>query len=89
MFIFFILYFLFSVKFRDKWDHDHVRMPCSQQNKFPAQAEETSRLVSRWELICRALNKPMATSYDLEVTLVVTMIMMIVDDDGGDDDCWW
>ncbi|CAB3977379.1 poly(ADP-ribose) glycohydrolase-like [Paramuricea clavata] len=51
--------------YRDKWDHDHVRMPCSQQNKFPAQAEE-KKLVSRWELICRAFNKPMATSYDLE-----------------------
>lgn len=42
-------------KFKDAWDDVSVKMPCSEKNLFPMEAENGSGLQSRWELIQTAL----------------------------------
>ncbi|XP_045483285.1 poly(ADP-ribose) glycohydrolase-like [Harmonia axyridis] len=49
------------------WDEDHVRMPYSPENLYPVEEIGTKGiLVSRWELICEALGKPLKSFSDLE-----------------------
>ncbi|KAG8190782.1 hypothetical protein JTE90_005818 [Oedothorax gibbosus] len=53
--------------YRDKWDGNHVRMPCSPFNKYPVENLEGEKEIrSRWELICRSLSRPINSAQDLE-----------------------
>ena len=66
----------FPDKFKDVWDGNHVRMPCSTQNLFPVSSPaskekaEDKTLVSRWDVITQSLRKPIANSYDLEEAIL-------------------
>ena len=66
----------FPDKFKDVWDSNHVRMPCSSQSVFPvassaASDKTTSKtLVSRWDIIKESLRKPINNSYDLEEAIL-------------------
>ncbi|XP_041988363.1 poly(ADP-ribose) glycohydrolase-like [Aricia agestis] len=51
---------------RDKWDDDHVRLPCSPHSLYPVENSSGSKnIVNRWEMIQRALNRPMRNSKEL------------------------
>lgn len=51
---------------QDKWDQDHVRMPCSSHSLYPVEDKNgKSRLKKRWELIQHALWKPIRNSEQL------------------------
>ncbi|KFM75872.1 Poly(ADP-ribose) glycohydrolase, partial [Stegodyphus mimosarum] len=52
----------------DKWDSDHVRMPCSSEDKYPV--ESLNRIQNRWDVICQSLRKPIACSLDLEKAIM-------------------
>ena len=56
--------------FRDVWDGDHVRMPCSVQSLYPVGPKGSSRLEQKWDLITKALRKPIRNSYDLEEAIL-------------------
>ncbi|XP_031574946.1 poly(ADP-ribose) glycohydrolase-like [Actinia tenebrosa] len=51
--------------YRDKWDKDHVRMPCSIENLYPIQ-NSSKKVQNRWELIESTLLSPIKSSYDLQ-----------------------
>ncbi|KAL3280193.1 hypothetical protein HHI36_017693 [Cryptolaemus montrouzieri] len=52
------------------WDEDHVRMPFSPHNLFPVKDNENSdRLMPRWEIICKSLEKPIKCFSDLEAAI--------------------
>ncbi|XP_059051437.1 uncharacterized protein LOC131846206 [Achroia grisella] len=51
---------------QDKWDQDHVRMPCSPHSLYPVEGKNGKpRLKKRWELIQHALWKPIRNSEEL------------------------
>lgn len=51
---------------QDKWDSEHVRMPCSSHSLYPVtDSKGESRLKKRWEMIENALTKPIHNSNDL------------------------
>ena len=64
----------FPDKFKDVWDTNHVRMPCSSQSVYPVatpsgggqRSAVGKTLVSRWDIIKESLRKPITNSYDLE-----------------------
>ena len=58
--------------FRDVWDSNHVRMPCSEQCLYPVEtsADRKKSLQSRWELIKQSLSKQILNSYDLEKAIM-------------------
>lgn len=70
----------FPEKFKDVWDANHVRMPCSSQSVYPVAttgstsasggASATKTLVPRWDIIKESLKKPIANSYDLEEAIL-------------------
>ena len=69
----------FPDKFKDVWDSNHVRMPCSSQSVFPVMTSSSGgggeraaakTLVSRWDIITESLRKPIANSYDLEEAIL-------------------
>ena len=66
----------FPDKFKDIWDNNHVRMPCSSQSVYPVATTSsddkiaTKTLVSRWDIIKESLRKPIANSYDLEEAIL-------------------
>ena len=72
----------FPEKFKDVWDTNHVRMPCSSQSVYPVAttsfgstsasggASATKTLVPRWDIIKESLKKPIANSYDLEEAIL-------------------
>lgn len=67
----------FPDKFKDVWDSNHVRMPCSSQSVFPVASPDKEGgkpgnkvLVSRWDIITESLRKPIANSYDLEEAIL-------------------
>lgn len=49
--------------YRDSWDRDHVRMPCSKENLYP---NKNNRIRKRWELIEETLLKRIYTSGDFQ-----------------------
>ncbi|XP_068725085.1 poly(ADP-ribose) glycohydrolase-like isoform X1 [Montipora capricornis] len=53
------------VNYRDKWDKNHVRMPCSSENLYPGQNSE-KKIQNRWELIEATLLGPIASSLELQ-----------------------
>ncbi|XP_013781094.1 poly(ADP-ribose) glycohydrolase-like [Limulus polyphemus] len=61
----------FPEKYRDKWDCNHVRMPCSPENLYPVKTPGSGRKVqSRWELIQKTLSAPIMSSWDLEEAIL-------------------
>ncbi|KAM3958478.1 poly(ADP-ribose) glycohydrolase [Aphomia sociella] len=51
---------------QDKWDQDHVRMPCSSHSLYPVEdINGKPRLKKRWDIIQRALSKPIRNSEEL------------------------
>ena len=62
----------FPDAFKDVWDGNHVRMPCSEQSLYPVElgGGEGKKLFPRWDLITEALRKPIANSYDLEEAIL-------------------
>ena len=59
-------------KFRDVWDSNHVKMPCSQQSVYPVTVPEKKdkTLQPRWKLIRQAFSKPINNSYELEEAIM-------------------
>lgn len=59
-------------KFRDVWDSNHVKMPCSQRSVYPVAipGRREKVLQPRWELIYQALSNPINNSYDLEEAIM-------------------
>ncbi|XP_064457602.1 poly(ADP-ribose) glycohydrolase-like [Ornithodoros turicata] len=50
----------------DKWDGDHVRMPCSPKSLYPFdEVGGGLQLKSRWDLIEKSLLSPIRSSYNL------------------------
>lgn len=56
----------YPVKFRDVWDSNHVKMPCSDKNVYPVSSGSGRILSSRWSLICQSLKSPICNSHELE-----------------------
>ncbi|KAK3580069.1 hypothetical protein CHS0354_001021, partial [Potamilus streckersoni] len=56
--------------YKDKWDHYHVRMPCSDQNEFPVQEKHGKKIVRRWDIITRALSGDIKDINDLEAAII-------------------
>ena len=58
--------------FRDVWDSNHVKMPCSQQSMYPVTkpGEKEKTLESRWKLIRQAFSKSIRDSYELEEAIM-------------------
>lgn len=52
--------------YRDKWDKNHVRMPCSRENLYPAQNHEKKVIQNRWELIESTLLGSITNSAELQ-----------------------
>ncbi|XP_019553404.3 poly(ADP-ribose) glycohydrolase-like [Aedes albopictus] len=51
----------------NKWDANHVRLPCSHRSQYPVEQEDGSTtLESRWELVQNALLQPIGNSRELE-----------------------
>ncbi|CAH2236708.1 jg20926 [Pararge aegeria aegeria] len=48
----------------DKWDSDHVKMPCSDHNLYNI-GDEAANVGKKWDLIVEALSKPMRNSQDI------------------------
>ncbi|RVE49636.1 hypothetical protein evm_005693 [Chilo suppressalis] len=50
----------------DLWNHDFVRMPCSNQSLYPVEnSNGETKLIKRWEIIEQALSKPIRNSQEL------------------------
>ncbi|XP_041364453.1 poly(ADP-ribose) glycohydrolase-like isoform X2 [Gigantopelta aegis] len=50
----------------DKWDADHVRMPCSNENQYPTETKGKTRLQPRWNLIQESLLGDLSGPFELE-----------------------
>ncbi|KAH9632798.1 hypothetical protein HF086_012623 [Spodoptera exigua] len=51
---------------QDKWDSEHVRMPCSDQSLYPVVDNNGEKhLKKRWKMIENALSKPIRNSHEL------------------------
>lgn len=57
-------------RFKDVWDKDHVRMPCSGESFYPIRDEKGESLVNRWPLIESSLRRPILNSFDLEKSIL-------------------
>ncbi|XP_067673402.1 poly(ADP-ribose) glycohydrolase-like [Haliotis asinina] len=57
----------YPASFVDKWDQDHVRMPCSPQNEYPVETKTSkTTLRQRWGLIEEALSGKINGPFELE-----------------------
>ncbi|XP_050346988.1 poly(ADP-ribose) glycohydrolase isoform X2 [Nymphalis io] len=51
---------------REKWDHDHVRMPFSSHSLYPVEnSVGETHLKKRWEMIQEALSRPIRNTEEL------------------------
>lgn len=57
----------FPSSFKDVWDENHVRMPCSSQCLYPISKSEVKK---KWILITEALSRPIRNSYELEEAIL-------------------
>ncbi len=59
-------------KFRDVWDSNHVKMPCSQHSVYPVSepGKKEKTLQARWKLIRQAFSKPINNSFELEEAIM-------------------
>ncbi|XP_068141153.1 poly(ADP-ribose) glycohydrolase [Drosophila tropicalis] len=59
------------LKSAPKWDAQHVRLPCAEESKYPREnADGSSEIDSRWEMIERALLRPISNSKQLEAAIL-------------------
>ena len=56
--------------FRDVWNDDHVRMPCSKQCLYPVGQGTNKEVRSKWDLVKQYLQKPVNNSKDLEEAIL-------------------
>lgn len=55
----------------NKWDANHVRLPCSHRSQYPVEQDDgSSTLESRWELVQNALLQPIGNSRQLEAAIL-------------------
>lgn len=57
----------FPSSFKDVWDGDHVRMPCSKMSLYPV---SSNHLQQKWELVKTALGKPILDCHALEQAIL-------------------
>ena len=58
------------LKSHPKWDALHVRLPCSSKSQYPVVQEDgTSTIENRWEMIEKALLRPIKNSHDLQAAI--------------------
>ncbi|XP_047530143.1 poly(ADP-ribose) glycohydrolase-like isoform X1 [Vanessa atalanta] len=51
---------------KDKWDHEHVRMPFSSHSLYPVETSSgETHLKKRWDMIQKALNRPIRNTEEL------------------------
>ncbi|XP_070186589.1 poly(ADP-ribose) glycohydrolase-like isoform X2 [Littorina saxatilis] len=61
----------FPLNYQDRWDENHVRMPCSEKNQYPVDSEGSpGELANRWDLIQQALLAPITDSFTLEEAIL-------------------
>ncbi|XP_030380735.1 poly(ADP-ribose) glycohydrolase [Scaptodrosophila lebanonensis] len=54
-----------------KWDSHHVRLPCAPQSHYPVEKEDgTAQIESRWEMIEKALLRPISSSMELQEAIL-------------------
>lgn len=54
-----------------KWDVQHVRLPCSPKSQYPVlEADGSSRIESRWELIEKSLLRPIRNCSELQTAIL-------------------
>lgn len=54
-----------------KWDAKHVRLPCAPESKYPVEGEDgTSDIDSRWNMIERALLRPINNTKQLQAAIL-------------------
>ncbi|GFX24064.1 poly(ADP-ribose) glycohydrolase [Trichonephila clavipes] len=57
--------------YRDNWNSDYVRMPCSPQNLYLVENSNGDKQIkSRWDLICQSLRRNISSSEDLEAAIL-------------------
>ncbi|XP_053697387.1 poly(ADP-ribose) glycohydrolase-like [Sabethes cyaneus] len=55
----------------NKWDSDHVRLPCSHRSQYPVeQSDGNTTLECRWDLVQNALLQPIRDSRQLEAAIL-------------------
>lgn len=57
---------LLPSEYEDRWDEEHVKLPCSPQNTYRRRSQPEKKL-SKWYLIGTVLSPPMTTAEQLEV----------------------
>lgn len=61
----------FPASFKDRWDNDHVRMPCSNSNEYPVKGKDGKQTVRRrWEMISETLLDNIPGPYELEEVIL-------------------
>ncbi|XP_060943333.1 poly(ADP-ribose) glycohydrolase [Limanda limanda] len=55
----------YPTKFKDAWEDMSVKMPCSEKNLFPMEAEDGGGVQSRWDLIRTSLRGGFKSSLDV------------------------
>ncbi|XP_065364267.1 poly(ADP-ribose) glycohydrolase isoform X2 [Calliphora vicina] len=59
------------LKCHPKWDALHVRLPCSSKSQYPVVQEDgSSTIENRWEMIEKALLRPIQNSHDLQAAIL-------------------
>lgn len=57
--------------FKDRWDNDHVRMPCSNYNEYPVKGKDGKQTVRRrWDMITEVLLCNIPGPYELEEVIL-------------------
>ena len=56
--------------FKDVWDGNHVRMPCSAQSLYPVEDTGQSTLVPKWDLVRKAFQNRIAGPLELEEAIL-------------------
>lgn len=52
--------------YKDKWDTNYVRMPCSNQSEYPVVMKEGQKVRRRWDMIQEALLQDIPGPFELE-----------------------
>ncbi|OWF39385.1 poly(ADP-ribose) glycohydrolase-like [Mizuhopecten yessoensis] len=61
----------FPSSFKDRWDNDHVRMPCSNFNEYPVKGKDGKQTVRRrWDMITEVLLCEIPGPYELEEVIL-------------------
>ncbi|XP_060067436.1 poly(ADP-ribose) glycohydrolase-like [Ylistrum balloti] len=61
----------FPYNFKDRWDNDHVRMPCSNYNEYPVKGKDGKQTVRRrWDMITEVLLCDIHGPYELEEVIL-------------------